>query len=90
MFELSMILLIHKRNNIHYYYIRLNAGNFYIVRLIILELDMNYPNIQDKFQNRYRFKSLSVYKRDIIIGNNVWIGGNVIILPGVKIEEASQ
>ena len=26
---------------------------------------------------------------DILIGNNVWIGGNVIILPGVKIDDNS-
>ena len=47
--------------------------------------NMNYPNIQDKFQNRYGFKDLRVYKGDIIIGNAVWIGDNVMILPGVNV-----
>lgn len=49
----------------------------------------NYPNIQDKFQNRYGFKDLSVYKGDVVIGNNVWIGDNVIVLPGVKIGDGA-
>ncbi len=47
--------------------------------------NVNYPNVQDKFQNLYGFKDLTITKGDIVIGNNCWIGDNVIILPGVHI-----
>ena len=51
-------------------------------RDITVKVTIVYSFWQD---NRYRFKSLSVHKGDVIIGNNVWIGDKIIILPGVKI-----
>jgi virginiamycin A acetyltransferase len=47
--------------------------------------NVNYPNIQDKLQNRHGFEDLSITKGEIVIGNACWIGDNVIILPGVKV-----
>jgi virginiamycin A acetyltransferase len=58
------------------------AHNF---RIRIRNHNMNYPNIQDKLQNRYDFNDLSILKGELKIGNACWIGDNVIILPGVKI-----
>lgn len=46
---------------------------------------VNYPNIQFKLQNRVKGNDLTEFKGKVEIGNNVWIGDNCIILPGVKI-----
>jgi virginiamycin A acetyltransferase len=43
-----------------------------------------YINLQCNFQNKQGFPSLYATKGSIVIGNNVWIGDNVIILSGVK------
>lgn len=48
-----------------------------------------YPNIQDKFQNRYHFPVLDVVKGPVVIGNNVWIADNVLVLPGVTIGDGA-
>ena len=44
-----------------------------------------YANLQDRFQLRYNFPSLSRIKGPVPIGNNVWIGDNVTILSGICI-----
>ncbi|WP_227873589.1 hypothetical protein, partial [Aphanothece sacrum] len=38
-----------------------------------------FVNMNDKFQNRYKFPNLSSFKGKVIIGNNCWIADNVII-----------
>jgi virginiamycin A acetyltransferase len=48
-----------------------------------------YANLQDKFQNRYKFPRLELIKGPVKIGNNVWIGDNVTILSGVAIGDGS-
>ena len=48
-----------------------------------------YPNLQDRFQNRYGFPCLSSIKGPVTIGNNVWIGDNVIILSSVSIGDGA-
>jgi virginiamycin A acetyltransferase len=52
----------------------------------------HYPgfvNLQDKFQNRYKFPRLDQIKGPVSIGNNVWIGDNVTILSGVTLGDGS-
>jgi virginiamycin A acetyltransferase len=44
-----------------------------------------YINMQHTFQRRYDFPELVITKGIITIGNGVWIGDNVTILPGVQI-----
>ncbi|WP_199194180.1 CatB-related O-acetyltransferase [Pleurocapsa sp. CCALA 161] len=44
-----------------------------------------YINMQHRFQRRYNFPELVRTKGAINIGNGVWIGDNVTILPGVEI-----
>ena len=34
-------------------------------------------------------RSYPAYERDIIIGNDVWLGANVVVLPGVKIGDGA-
>lgn len=47
---------------------------------------MNKPNIQAKFQNELFQDSMDDRtKGPVTIGNNVWIGKHVIILPGINI-----
>ncbi len=48
-----------------------------------------YVNLQDKFQNKYKFTRLDLIKGPVKIGNNVWIGDNVTILSGVTIGDGS-
>ncbi len=35
-------------------------------------------------------RSYPAYERDIIIGNDVWLGANVVVLPGVKIGDGAM
>ncbi len=48
-----------------------------------------YASVQDKFQQAHGFVDLSVYKGDVVVGNAVWLGDNVIILPGVTIGDGA-
>lgn len=48
-----------------------------------------YANLQDKFQRRHHFPNLDVVKGPTIIGNNVWIADNVVILPGVNVGDGA-
>lgn len=51
---------------------------------------MNKANIQAKLQNEYFQDSMDdLSKGGVIIGNNVWIGLHVIILPGVKVGDGA-
>lgn len=51
---------------------------------------LNKPNIQSRLQNEFFNDSMDDQsKGPVIIGNNVWIGLNVIILPGVKIGDGA-
>jgi acetyltransferase-like isoleucine patch superfamily enzyme len=43
---------------------------------------VEYPNIQDYFQNKFKFMDLTVFKGSVKIGDASWIGDNVIFLPG--------
>ncbi|MEO1297830.1 MAG: DapH/DapD/GlmU-related protein [Cyanobacteria bacterium J06636_16] len=49
----------------------------------------SYPNLQDRFQRKYNLPLLDAFKGKTIIGNNVWIGDNVLVLPGAKIGDGS-
>lgn len=44
-----------------------------------------FVNLQNKIQNRIKFQSFTKVKGPVQIGNNVWLGDNVIILSGVSI-----
>lgn len=48
-----------------------------------------FINLQDKFQKRHQFPQLDDVKGPVRIGNNVWIGDNVIILSGVTIGDGT-
>lgn len=51
---------------------------------------MNKPNIQAKLQNEYFQDGMDdLSKGGVIIGNNVWMGLHVIILPGVKVGDGA-
>jgi virginiamycin A acetyltransferase len=51
---------------------------------------MNKPNIQAKLQNDYFQDGMDdVSKGGVVIGNNVWIGLHVIILPGVTVGDGA-
>lgn len=48
-----------------------------------------YPNLQDALQDQLGGTSLDSIKGPTVIGNNVWIADNVIILPGVNVGDGS-
>ena len=48
-----------------------------------------FINLQDKFQVKYGFPSLTRYKGPVSIGHNCWIGANVTILSGVTLGNGS-
>lgn len=59
-------------------------------RLVVRSTDhyMGYPNIQDWAQRKVIGSNVRVAgksKGDVVIGNAVWIGDSVVILPGVKV-----
>lgn len=63
------------------------AGNLTIITSNHI---VNKPNIQATFQNKFFNDSMDdLSKGPVIIGNNVWIGLNVIVLPGVKIGDGA-
>jgi virginiamycin A acetyltransferase len=48
-----------------------------------------YANVQDKLQRALGFVDLGVFEGDVVVGNAVWLGDNVIILPGVTIGDGA-
>ena len=46
-------------------------------------------NLQSKFATDFFNQSIDVLKGETKIGNNVWIGDSVIILPGVQIGDGA-
>lgn len=65
------------------------SGNMYIQGINGITFGQNIiiaPGVKIISANHdYHKRNSSTYKEPIIIGNNVWIGANAIILPGVEI-----
>jgi len=60
------------------------------VRIITSNHLITHPNMQMTFQKEYGFHPIvDLMGRPVQIGNNVWIGDMVTILPGVKVGSAS-
>lgn len=59
------------------------------VTIITTNHGMNFANTQDTLQCRNKFKLTRENKTDVILGNNVWIGDNATILPGVVIDSGA-
>ncbi len=55
------------------------------VRIITTNHSIKLMNLQYSLQRKLGLKNIIDDKRDVNIGNNVWIGDSVIILPGVSI-----
>ncbi|MBR06535.1 MAG: hypothetical protein CMP48_02530 [Rickettsiales bacterium] len=51
--------------------------------------NMNYLNLHARSQNEFGFGYFHESKGSVVIGNAVWIGDNVIILPGVSIGDGA-
>lgn len=66
----------------------LDQGKVIIGDHVILGPHVNIYTANHPFNEIERMKGLE-YAKPVIIHNNVWIGGNVTILPGVKINEGA-
>jgi virginiamycin A acetyltransferase len=58
-------------------------------RIIASNHDLTHANVQMSMQWRYGFCSLDDERGNIRIGNNVWIGDGVVILPGVSLGDGA-
>lgn len=69
--------------------IRCSIGKYCLishnVRIRLANHSTSMLNMQSAFQLEYGLKRSHADKGDVVIGNNVWIGDNSIILPGVHI-----
>ncbi|MCG1036600.1 CatB-related O-acetyltransferase [Polaribacter sp. DS7-9] len=62
------------------------------IKMITTNHNYNYSSIQYSFYKKYFNQKPEIINKDcieIIIGNDVWIGDNVCVLPGVKIGHGS-
>lgn len=59
------------------------------IRFITSNHNLDTLNLQVHLNKQLSIPSGDEKKRDIQIGNNVWIGDNVIILPGVKVGDCA-
>jgi len=59
------------------------------IRLITSNHNLEALNIQGHLNKELEIVSEDYKKKDIRIGNNVWIGDNVIILPGITIGDCA-
>ena len=59
------------------------------IKIISSNHDISKANLQAKFAMENFQQSIDVVKEEITIGNNVWIGDSVIILPGVQVGDGA-
>lgn len=59
------------------------------VKIISSNHNIKKANLQSKFATDFFNQSIDVLKGETKIGNNVWIGDSVIILPGVQIGDGA-
>jgi len=59
------------------------------VKIISSNHDITKANLQSKFATDFFNQSIDVLKGETKIGNNVWIGDSVIILPGVQVGDGA-
>ncbi len=59
------------------------------IKIISSNHDIKKANLQSKFATDFFNQSIDVLKGETKIGNNVWIGDSVIILPGVQIGDGA-
>ncbi len=61
----------------------------YGIHILTTNHEIVYPNLQVALNRRHGFVNLEKSKGAVIIGNNVWLGDEVVVLSGVEIGDGA-
>ena len=61
----------------------------YGIHILTTNHSVEYANVQLMLQRRHGFVELEKSKGQVVIGNNVWLGDNVTILAGSRVDDGA-